>query len=269
MITLENLTNYRNKLEAELTHLATIISKAPDAHLTRVQRKNGSEELYLHFHLPEQRFHNNYKRVYVNESLKAEAAQVAEKMHAEVLCKDISNRIEVIDALLNNFQTPYSSEELLYNNPWLAQLLKERQSEDERLLQWKEKAYERNWEYKENLIYSTIVPDLKVRSKSESLIVSRLEYYSIPYHYDEVLNLNGTRVSIDFRCLNVRTEKVWYWDHRGMMDNPDYVRKTLYCEKTFFNAGIFQGINLIVTSETKKNPLDILLVDEMIRIFLL
>ncbi len=269
MITLENLTNYRNKLEAELENLAMILSKAPDAHLTRVHRNNGREELYLHFHSPEQRHPHNYKRVYVNDSLKAEANLVAEKMYAEVLSKDISNRIEVIDALLNNFRTPYCSEELLCNNPWLAQLLPKRQLEDDRHFQWKKKPYERNWEYKENLIYPTIVPGLKVRSKSEALIVSRLENYSIPYHYDEVLNLNGTRISIDFRCLNVNTEKVWYWDHRGMMDNPDYLRKTLFCEKTFFDAGIIQGINLIVTAETKKSPLDMLLVDEMIRIFLL
>ena len=148
-------------------------------------------------------------------------------------------------------------------------ILEEVSLNDHELLDWKNAEYNKSMKYPEKLIYTTVVPTLKVRSKSEADIVSRMEYYGVPYHYEELVLINNAYYAMDFTCRNIRTKQTWYWDHRGMMDNPDYIRKVISCENAYLSEGIIQGINLIVTTETKDNPLDLQWVDELIQFYLL
>ncbi len=45
-------------------------------------------------------------------------------------------------------------------------------------------------------------------------------------------------------------------EHFGMMDDSDYVEKALYKIMRYEENGIFQGDNLILTYETRKNPIN-------------
>ena len=51
--------------------------------------------------------------------------------------------------------------------------------------------------------------------------------------------------------------KIWYWEHLGMMDNPQYVSGFTEKLQTFCNNGIIPDYNLILTYETAYMPLDI------------
>lgn len=113
--------------------------------------------------------------------------------------------------------------------------------------------------------------DLKerVRSKSELTIANSLFKYGIPYRYECPLTLqNGYIIHPDFTVLNVRKRQVFYWEHRGMMDDPDYATHTVFRMKSYMNEGIILGKNLIITEETSANPLGTNEIETIIKTFL-
>ena len=63
----------------------------------------------------------------------------------------------------------------------------------------------------------------EVRSKSEKIIADLFDKYNIPYRYEPRLEMpDGSVVYPDFAVLNVSRRKTMYWEHFGMMDNPEY-----------------------------------------------
>ena len=135
--------------------------------------------------------------------------------------------------------------------------------------EWSMQPYRRNEKYPEGLKYSTIIPDLKVRSKAEADLVSRYCHFNIPFRYEEVNIINGEALAIDFTLLNIVSGRKLYWDHRGLSDDPGYLKKVHHCEKLYLEAGIIPWVNMIVTTETKDAPLDLQWVDTLIEFFLL
>ena len=260
----ENLTYLRNSLLAERARLTEAVQKSPHVQLFGRKRKDGSYQIYIRTNDD-----SASREIYVNNGLMPEAVQIAQGMFAKVKLAEVNSKIEVIDDFIKVFTRASAADVFLQKYPWILQLLDLPASNEERLQQWKASDYERNLAHPESLKFGTIVPGLIVRSKSEADIVSRLETFGIPYHYDEMTDFSNTRLAMDFVCLNVNTGKIWYWDHRGMLDNPSYVERALYRERQFLNAGIIPGINLIQTNETSAHPLSILEIDEMIRHYLL
>ena len=47
-----------------------------------------------------------------------------------------------------------------------------------------------------------------------------------------------------------------YLEHFGMMDDEEYVNKMLFKISTYERNGIFIGVNLFVTYETSKRPIN-------------
>lgn len=96
----------------------------------------------------------------------------------------------------------------------------------------------------------------RVRSKSELNIANALNDHGIPYKYEcPIVLANGKMVYPDFSVLNVAERKVYYWEHRGMMDDKDYAKQAVFKIKSFLKNGLIPGKNLIVTEETSTNPL--------------
>ena len=48
---------------------------------------------------------------------------------------------------------------------------------------------------------------------------------------------------------------VHYWEHLGMMDDPVYSDRQVEKLNQYMGSGIMPGVNLILTMETRKNPL--------------
>lgn len=110
----------------------------------------------------------------------------------------------------------------------------------------------------------------RVRSKSEILIANALGKYNVPYKYECPIVLKGMgKIHPDFTALNVKRRKIYYWEHLGKLDDPDYARKNVFRINTYEKNGIFHGENLITTWETSTLPLDVKLVDELINHYLL
>lgn len=128
-----------------------------------------------------------------------------------------------------------------------------------------EEQYVKNWqdvEYEGKSFYGGIselytAKGERVRSKSEVIIADLLNREGVPYRYEYPVYLEsyGT-VYPDFTVLNVRTRKELYWEHFGMMDEPDYAENALQKIITYVQNGFVQGEHLIFTYETSLKPLN-------------
>ena len=97
----------------------------------------------------------------------------------------------------------------------------------------------------------------RVRSKSEVIIANLLDKEDIPYRYEYPFKLDGAGIIYpDFTVLNVRLRKEMIWEHQGMMDDPEYAEQAVRKTRSYYRSGIFPGDRLIITSETRMNPID-------------
>lgn len=109
-----------------------------------------------------------------------------------------------------------------------------------------------------------------VRSKSEKILADKLHTMDIPYHYEKPLYLKGYGwIYPDFHALNVRTREEFYWEHLGMMDNPEYCEKAIKKIECYEKNHIFPGESLIITYETKEHPINIKIIEQMVKQYLL
>jgi hypothetical protein len=61
-----------------------------------------------------------------------------------------------------------------------------------------------------------------VRSKSEVIIADRLAHHNVDYTYEKALILEGVTKYPDFTIEDEDTGQTYYWEHLGMMQDPEY-----------------------------------------------
>ena len=105
----------------------------------------------------------------------------------------------------------------------------------------------------------------RVRSKSEKIIADKLYSLGIPYRYECPLILDDVTIYPDFTILRPSTREEIYLEHLGMMGDAMYVEKTMYKLATYEKNGIYLGVNLFVTFETGKRPLNTRALDDFLR----
>ena len=108
-----------------------------------------------------------------------------------------------------------------------------------------------------------------VRSKSEKILADFFLHIGIPYQYECPLTLSDGVVYPDFKLLNVRTRKTFYWEHFGMMDDPEYANEALQKIDRYERDGFFIGDQLIVTTETSRSPLHTMHIERLAQKYLL
>ena len=122
----------------------------------------------------------------------------------------------------------------------------------------------------------------RVRSKSEVIIADTLFRHNIPYRYEFPITLKrinsddirrdfGSSITLypDFLCLNTRTRQEFFWEHFGLMDDPDYSKNAAGKLRLYTENGILPGRNLIITMETQSEPLSSRTIEQIITSFLL
>lgn len=106
----------------------------------------------------------------------------------------------------------------------------------------------------------------RVRSKSEVIIANALAKHGIPYRYEYPVKLKNYGVVYpDFCCLNVRRRKEVYWEHAGIMDDPEYAAHFVAKFNDYAQNGIVMGKNLIITMEGAGSPLNSKIIEQIIR----
>lgn len=100
----------------------------------------------------------------------------------------------------------------------------------------------------------------RMRSKSELLIAKALYQHHIPYHYEKPLELYDWNKPVtfrpDFTVMNPRTGKIYIYEHLGKMDDAEYVARNMKKLDIYEKNGYLMGVNLILTHETGKLPLN-------------
>ena len=185
------------------------------------------------------------------------AMKLAQKDYDQKILKAIEREIYAIETYTRNL--PAKSAEDVYGI-----LHKERQklivpikeSDEQFVKQWEAVEYQGKWIDESIPEYYTAKQE-RVRSKSEVIIADMLNKEDIPYRYEFPLALRGIgTIYPDFTVLNVRTREVYYWEHLGMMDEETYAESALQKIWTYEQNDIFPGEKLLITHETRKNPLN-------------
>ena len=183
------------------------------------------------------------------------AKAIAQRDYDAIALKKAKERKKCIDTFINKYAKTDLKE--LYNktHPQRRALIETDVISDEE--------YVRRWlavEYKgKSEVEDDIVTERGecVRSKSEKIIADKLNMLNIPYRYEFPLMLdNGKTVYPDFTILKMPERKEVYFEHFGMIDDEEYFEHMIYKLNSYENNGIYMGINLFITYETSKKPLN-------------
>ncbi len=110
----------------------------------------------------------------------------------------------------------------------------------------------------------------RVRSKSEILIADSLFRHGVPYLCEYPVYDNGVIFAApDFKCLNVRLRKEYYWEHLGKLGDQDYVNRNANKFEKYTLSKDFDESSLILTFETETHPLNTKVIEEKICRYLL
>lgn len=127
---------------------------------------------------------------------------------------------------------------------------------------WADMPYPQNTLYVEDKIHTTS-RGLKVRSKSELVIAEKLDQFDIPYRYDALLQAGHIILSPDFSFMT--TEGPMYWEHCGMMDDPQYRWRSKQRLAKYERIGIVPWKNLIITYDTEDGALNMTFIESEIK----
>lgn len=136
------------------------------------------------------------------------------------------------------------------------------------LSEWASAAFDTNLGNPEHLIHKTS-SGIYVRSKSEALIATLLSAQQIPFRYECALRLGQTILYPDFTIRHPQTGSFYYWEHFGMMEHDGYCRNIGSKLQLYCTHDIIPGVNLLLSFESMKHPLDTSMVQDMIHRFFL
>ncbi|MBO5488691.1 MAG: hypothetical protein J5972_02160 [Eubacterium sp.] len=178
--------------------------------------------------------------------------------------QDLSRELSACNAYLKKIKSENKSEKMLSHPEYGRLLEKHFISKNVELQKWQSEDYERSDLYKENLVIKGTQGKM-VRSKSEAIIDMMLYQNKIPFRYEEKIVLDGGVLYPDFVIRHPVTGEYFYWEHFGMMDEEDYLNHACDKIKRYSQNGIIPSINLIMTFETKEQPLSAEKVDFIIQ----
>lgn len=201
------------------------------------------------------------------------AQLLAEKKYFLLHIQELERELSACSSYLQKSDTGQSTAKMLENKGY-GRLLREHghltacddlQSE---LKEWMEAQYEGKEDYSEKLnICGT--RGYCLRSKSEAIIDKVLFDYGIPFRYECKLILEDIAFYPDFTIRHPKTGKLYYWEHMGMMDNPEYVSHACKKVGVYCRNGIIPSVQLILTYETREHPLGIDVVERTIQQYFL
>lgn len=258
-------------LIAEQGHLEEMIglvqqrlANAPEGKLHQMinHRKYVQSYVYLEEHGTRKYIPNNNSDLIQRLAQKSYDKQILEVMQKRLVC--VANTVSVYrtkdpDDILSNI--PDSRRNLItpIDEP----------IDDYYIQKWKSQKHPGENTYEINTNIYTEAGE-HVRSKSEKIIADKFYGKDIPYVYEPLLTLrHQIKITPDFVLLNKRTRQEFYFEHFGMMDNPEYSSKAIHKIEMYQNSGYWFGMNLLYTFETSSEMCDMRLLDTMIQNYLI
>lgn len=245
---IQNLNTQLCRLQAQREYLQQKVSSFPEGEL--VIHKNGTYHRWV--------IKKGTQREYIPKSNRSIAEVMALKKYYFLRLAEVDEELSLIRSYIKSSASrTLSATDLLEETSPYYELLQGYFSKDKLPVstqKWCSESYETNHSHPENLIHTTLAGH-KVRSKSEVIIANLLYTNHIPYRYEAALQLNEFTVYPDFTILHPVSNKLFYWEHFGMMDKSPYCDAACNKLKTYCYNGIFPSMQLITTYETSKYPI--------------
>ncbi|MDO5521161.1 MAG: ATPase [bacterium] len=244
------------RLENQILSLEEKINKLPQGSL--VCAKNGNYTKWYRV------IGNKY--TYLKKENQTLAEQLALKKYYMLQLEDLLHERTSLEKYLihHKLATEKAPRLLNLNSEYRPLLSSFFLSYSDNLQEWVNAPYNKNSNNPEQLIHKTISGNV-VRSKSEALIDMALYQNKIPFRYESPLILNEITFFPDFTIRHPKSGQLMYWEHFGMMDNPNYCQNAYNKLKVFSDNGLIPSIHIITTFETKDCPLSSDLIEKIIK----
>ena len=250
--------NYLSKL-VEAKEIA--VAKAPEGTL-KIHIHNGNPRYCM-------KTNESKSEIYLPNEDYAKALSLAQKSYDKKVLMAARAELKSLERI-NGFYEKAVLPEACYPalSPLRMKLVKPVVLTDEQYIEKWKKEHPPRATRKPETVYVTQKGD-KVRSRVEILISDRLFTAGLTYQYETPLAINGLVYHPDFCVLNLRQRKTFWWEHFGMMDDPDYLEDAILKLNRYAQNGIIIGRNLIATFETIANPFNTSQIDQLIQAFLI
>lgn len=206
------------------------------------------------------------KGKYIKNEDRNLACQLAQKDYMQKLYQEAEEELQDIECFLNKHGN--NDLEEIYDglNEYRKEIVMPMIITDEMFIQqWEKEPFDTNPYHPEEKVYPT-KKDEMVRSKSEVMLADMYYDLRIPYRYEAELRLkNGKKKYPDFTLLDIRTRKVAYHEHLGLLDNEEYRQANMQKLEEYRKNGIYLGKNLIITYEGEGCYLNIREIKKMVR----
>ena len=250
-------------LEQQIDKVYERLKKAPPGALRIIKKWNKHQ--YYH-----RENTNDSQGKYIPEKDRPLAVRLAQKDYDNKLLKVLENQQKAIENFIKDYD-PDAAQQVYekLSDQRKALVTPEYLSDEEFIQQWMSQPYTRLGFKEEDQEFYTAKGE-RVRSKSEILIADALGRHNIPYLCEfPVYNHGVLFAAPDFKCLNVRLRKEYYWEHLGKLGDEDYARRNVRKMDKYSLADDFDESRLILTFETDSQPLNTKVIEEKIRKYLL
>ncbi|MCR5102751.1 MAG: hypothetical protein K6B41_15490 [Butyrivibrio sp.] len=263
MFKIQYLYKELDLLRQELISVSNNLQNSPEGYL----KCCGTKNFHQYYQVIQNPTSKEKKIIYLKKSQNQLITDLAKKRYYIYRKNELVRDIKALDKLLSKKLT-YRSEKLLDSNPLISNIiLPELNSLSISDKSWVSQPYPKNPNFPEHLTVLTPTGEY-VRSKSEAYIAKRLLETGIPYRYECELILEQFTIYPDFTVRRPQDRKIFYFEHFGKMDDPDYQKKVKWKLDLYARNGILPFYNLICTYEDKDHPLDFQDVDKLIKAFL-
>ena len=261
MVTIEmQLKKELNQLKKILEEAKKRIKNAPEGNLRISKKKNTVEFYYKNGN------ENNGRQRYMRKKEEKLIKGLAQRDYDTSIIKNTEERIKAIETFLEKYQRTSLKEVYQKTNQYRRELIDPFVvSDDEYIRRWKSVEYKGKG-FLEDAVEIITENGERVRSKSEKIIADKLYALGVPYRYEYPLVLDGNmKIYPDFTILKMPEREEVYLEHFGLMDDEGYVEKVMWKLNTYERNGIYLGVNLFITYETGRNPLNTKMLDRIIK----
>ena len=242
-------------IKEQLNTLGKLTDKLPDGEL--VCAKNGKSYKWYK--------KQNGMYEYILKDNRKLAQKLALKKYYDMNIKDLQAELKACKAYMQKTkQNKEYVEKFLCNSEYEKLITCEIAPKNKQLVEWENAEFEGNRNFSDKLIVKG-TNGKYLRSKSEAIIDRILFNAGIPFHYEEKLELGQFSFYPDFTIKHPDSGKIFYWEHFGMMDNPDYINSACSKIRIYCENGIIPSVNLILTYETKEHPLMIDDIEDIVK----
>ena len=248
----EALLSRKKELEKAIAVAEACLKGAPEGRL-KISSTHGKEQ----YHLIRSNEIENSITKYLSKSNQELVNQLAQRDYTHSFLRAAHAELKAIDSLLHKGVLFSSDSTYSRLSSCRKKLVKPFMIDDDTYASlWEKKPFDPNPNPPENKKFCTERGEM-VRSKSEMIFANMFYDMGIPYKYECPIKFkSGLIYHPDFTLLKKSTREIFYHEHLGRLDDPQYMADKLPRFDEFRRNGIFFGKNLIVTYETDNRPPD-------------